>query len=196
MQTTTQNNIKNLPKPEKIATANQILRHTKKQKTFESIVDAYSTDLYRYALWVAKDKHVAEEAIQETYLCAWKSLDNLRNIKSAKSWLLTTLRREFNSPFARKHLDMSNVGGHAEIAIANTYLDDSPEALALRRALKRLDENYREPLLMQIFYGFSCVEVADVLEITVSTVMKRTFRAREKLRKYLNTEELDFVIAN
>ena len=55
----------------------------------------------RYAYWLAGDKHTAEDLVQEASLRAWKSLDRLQNVKAAKGWLLTILRRENARRFER-----------------------------------------------------------------------------------------------
>jgi RNA polymerase sigma-70 factor (ECF subfamily) len=66
--------------------------------------------------------------------------------------------------------------------------DDRPEAFALRNALKRLPQDYREPLEMQVLGGFSCDEIAQILSISSSAVMTRLFRARKKMRVILGQE--------
>jgi len=66
--------------------------------------------------------------------------------------------------------------------------DDRPEAFALRIALKKLHEDYREPLEMQVLGGFSCDEIATILNISSSAVMTRLFRARKKMRQVLGHE--------
>ena len=56
---------------------------------FEAMVNAYSKDLYRYGLWLTKDAQVAEDLVQETFLRAWKAMDQLKDPKAVKSWLFT-----------------------------------------------------------------------------------------------------------
>ncbi len=65
-----------------------------KKSRFTALVQATSSRLYRYAWWLCRDKHIAEDLVQETYARAWKSLGDLRDEKAALSWLMTTLRRE------------------------------------------------------------------------------------------------------
>lgn len=164
-----------------------------KQRKYDLLIDSHADDLYRYAVWLTKDKLMAEEVIQETYLRAWKSLDKLRDPKASKSWLFTIFRREYARQFERKRFDMTDVENLDNAAVSNRDLDDSPEAFALRRALKKLDADYREPLIMQVLGGYSCEEIADSLDISVSAVMTRLFRARKKMRDLLGTEQLDAI---
>tara|TARA_B100000959_G_scaffold265679_1_gene307371 strand:+ start:158 stop:397 length:240 start_codon:yes stop_codon:yes gene_type:complete len=66
---------------------------TKKQR-YESLVATLYQDVYRYAFWLCKSQHMAEDLVQETFLRAWRSLESLQNDKVAKAWLFTILRRE------------------------------------------------------------------------------------------------------
>ena len=63
-----------------------------KQERYQVLVLALHSDIFRYAYWLVKDKAVAEDIVQETFLRAWKSLDSLKDEKAAKSWLITILR--------------------------------------------------------------------------------------------------------
>ena len=65
-----------------------------KEQGFESMVHAYSKDLYRYGYWLSRDSAIAEDLVQETFLRAWRAIDSLNDAKAAKSWLFTILRRE------------------------------------------------------------------------------------------------------
>ncbi|MDX1487843.1 MAG: sigma factor [Acidiferrobacterales bacterium] len=77
-----------------------------KQTRFEALVQALSTDLYRYAVWLCRDRNRAEELVQETFLRAWRSLDTLRDERAAKGWLITILRREHARGYERYRPDM------------------------------------------------------------------------------------------
>lgn len=159
-----------------------------KKRKYALLIEAHSADLYKYALWLCKDKVMAEDVMQEAFLRAWKSLDSLREAKAAKGWLFTIFRREHARQFERKQFQYQDVESMDTIADAQIGYDDRPEAFALRQALRRLPADYREPFEMQVLGGFSCDEIATILNISSSAVMTRLFRARKKMRVLLGQE--------
>jgi len=156
---------------------------------FEAMVNAYSKDLYRFGLWLTKDAQVSEDLVQETFLRAWKAMDQLKDPKAVKSWLFTIYRRENARRFEKIRPDTSpiddiNVDQFAQV-------DDSfakTEVIALRKSLKELPEEYLEPLLMQVLGGYTCDEIGEMLDIKSGAVMTRLFRARKKMRAILEDD--------
>jgi RNA polymerase sigma-70 factor (ECF subfamily) len=161
-----------------------------KKRKYALLIEAHSKDLYKYALWLCKDKAMAEDVMQEAFLRAWKSLDSLREAKASKGWLFTIFRREHARQFERKQFQYTDVESMDTLADAQMGYDDRPEAFALRNALKRLPQDYREPLEMQVLGGFSCDEIATIMNMSASAVMTRLFRARKKMRQILGHESM------
>jgi RNA polymerase sigma-70 factor (ECF subfamily) len=161
-----------------------------RQEKFEILVEGLSSDLYRYAYWMCRNRVQAEELVQETFLRAWKGIDSLREADSAKAWLFTIFRREYARQFERKRLEISEVDDLGELPSAKSDIDTSTEAFVLRRALARLPEDYREPLVLQVLGGFSCEEIAATLGISSSAVMTRLFRSRKQMREMLGEDDV------
>ncbi|MBY5922102.1 sigma-70 family RNA polymerase sigma factor [Ferrimonas balearica] len=157
-----------------------------KQRRYETLVRALHGDLYRYAYWLCQDAPVAEDLVQETFLRAWKALDSLKDDKAAKAWLITILRRENARRFERKQFDLTDIE-QCQVADNNVL---SHEQLAdhqiLRKQMALLNPEYREPLMLQVLYGFTGDEIAEILELNRNTVMTRLFRARNQLRDALS----------
>ena len=158
-----------------------------RQARFQRIVGQYRDDLYRYALWLVHDNAVADDLVQETFLRAWKSLDKLHKAEAAKGWLITILRRENARRFERFQPRFSSIPMEA-VGDGHRDYDTSTEAFVLRNAIARLDERYRDPLLLQVIHGFSQKEIAAELGISVAGAGTRLFRARRKLRAMLEGE--------
>jgi len=148
---------------------------------FARLVRDYSKDLFRYAFWLAGDKHTAEDLVQETFLRAWRSRSQLKDGAAVKGWLLTILRRENARRFERIRPRESDVPVEQIGATRRDY-DTSTEAFVLRCAIEALPEEYREPLLMQVLFGYSQQEIAEQLGLSSAGVGTRLFRARQKLR--------------
>ena len=152
-----------------------------KQTGFEALVRAYSAELYRYAYWLARDRFVAEDLVQETFARAWNSRAALREERSARSWLYTILRNEHARLYERKRVDIEEA--HDLDALEDSRLRSVSAELEMRQALHALPETYREPLLLQAIGGFSCEEIANMLNLTPGAVMTRLTRARQVLRR-------------
>jgi len=159
-----------------------------KQVRYEALVKALHADLYRYAYWLCREKQVAEDLVQETFLRAWRALDSLKDEKAAKSWLITILRRENARRFERKRFEMSE---YEEATITDTKSMSSEQDIEnhwLREKIGSLPEEYREPLVLQVIGGFSGEEIAGLLSLNKNTVMTRLFRARNQLKEALEKE--------
>jgi len=139
-------------------------------------------DLVRFAFWLARDRAVAEDVVQETLIRAWKSREELKDPAAARPWLFTIVRREHARLFERKRLplvDTDSIEALGDPALAtegDAGLDD------LRRAIMQLPDEYREPLVLQVLGGFTTAEIASQLQLTQAAVLTRLFRARNRLR--------------
>jgi RNA polymerase sigma-70 factor (ECF subfamily) len=142
--------------------------------------------MYRYAAWLSRDRTIAEDVVQESLLRAWKSLESLRDDAAAKHWLLTIVRRENARYFERRRLetvDVDDLTPSQEALLANQpdhELDD------VRDAIYRLDDDYREPLVLQVLMGYSTNEIGELMGLRQGAVLTRLHRARLKLKDALN----------
>ncbi len=163
-----------------------------KQAQFDALVRATSGDLYRFAFWLCGQDALAEDLVQETYLRAWRSLDDLRDTQAAKAWLMTILRREHARLYERKAPTSFEAVEELELVDEDSPSPDRlGEDALIRRAIAALDPKYREPLLMQVLGGLSCDEIATELKITAQAVMTQCFRARQKLKVALAGQSLE-----
>jgi RNA polymerase sigma-70 factor (ECF subfamily) len=148
------------------------------------LLQALRPDLLRFAFWLARDRAVAEDIVQETMLRAWRARNALRDSTSLRPWLLTIVRRENARLHERKRLptvDLDEIVTTQDAALALS--DTDPEISDLRRAILALPDEYREPLVLQVLGGFSTGEIASELGLTLPAVLTRLFRARNKLRE-------------
>jgi len=162
---------------------------SKKHKRFQGIVMPYMVQLYRYAYWLSGSPDISKDLVQETLLRAWRSFDSLKDGNVAKYWLITILKRENARRF--EHQTLYQVTRDVEeLESSQVEIDTSPEGHVLKMALERLADEYRDPLLLQVIWGYSCKEIAHQLNISPGAVMTRLFRARNALRQQI-TQEVD-----
>lgn len=152
-----------------------------KQHRFNALVGALTDDLFRYACWLCGDRHMAEDLVQETLLRAWRFMDSLKDAKAVKAWLITTLRREHARLYERRRFDYTDVDLLAVVDRDDNGPDADVERQALRRRIRALPADYREPLALQVLLGCSVREIATAMELSENAVMTRLFRARKKL---------------
>jgi RNA polymerase sigma-70 factor (ECF subfamily) len=144
--------------------------------------------MYRYAAWLCRDPGIAEEVVQEALLRAWKSLDALRDDEAAKPWLLTIVRRENARYFERKRLETVDIDNLSPAQSAMLAETDESELDELRQAIYKLDDDYREPLVLQVLMGHSTKEIAELMGIQQGAVLTRLHRARIKLKDEVEKE--------
>jgi len=159
---------------------------------FEQLVDAHYQALYRFGVSLTKDSDRAADLVQQTF-CSWAEKGHqLRDRTKAKTWLFTTLHREFLS-----HLRRANRFDNHSIddqAIERIPAEDTPVAerqMDGQRALELLhglDETFRAPLVLFYLQQHSYKEIARILDVPIGTVMSRISRAKELLRRKMTTE--------
>ena len=160
-----------------------------RRNRFDRIVAVFHRDMYRYAAWLSRDPSVAEEVVQEALLRAWKSLDALRDDDAAKPWLLTIVRRENARYFERKRLDTVDIDDLTPAQSAMVAESENEQVRDVREAIYRLDEDYREPLVLQVLLGHSTQEIADLMGLKQGAVLTRLHRARLKLKDVIVADE-------
>ncbi len=158
---------------------------TDRRRRFERLCESLRPDLYRFAWWLGRDRSLAEDVVPESLLRAWKSFDALEDESRARSWLLTIVRRELARSFEKKRPEIADIDAlvAAESSVLAAPEDERVEEM--RNAIFRLEEEYREPLVLQVLLGYSTREIADLMGMQQGAVLTRLFRARARLRQQL-----------
>jgi RNA polymerase sigma-70 factor (ECF subfamily) len=155
---------------------------------FIQLVDRYYPALYRFALSLARSDADACDLTQQTFY-VWATKGHaLREIEKAKSWLFTTLYREFLRSRRRSErmtpLETTSEGEMEDTAIAPEALS-TMDAESVMKALQEVDHAFRAPLTLFYLEELSYQEIAAVLEIPIGTVMSRLSRGKNQLRARL-----------
>ena len=159
---------------------------------FNQLVDAHYTPLYRFALSLTKNSSDAGDLAQQTFFIWAKQGHALRELDKAKSWLFTTLYREFlrGRRRAGRVTALADLGPvEADPPAPAVDVVTSMDAELVVEALQEVDEAYRAPLTLFYMQEMSYKEIAELLEIPIGTVMSRLSRGKTQLRSALARRE-------
>ena len=150
-------------------------------RAFGELYRLYHKRLYAYACVCLRSSALAEEAVQDTALTAWRHAETLRGEQSFEKWLFKILAnrcRTISRAESRFHpLDAQEPDGAV------------PDSLAISRetrdALDRLTGEEREIVMLCVLTGLSGRQAAEALNMKQSTLRSKRSRVLAKIRKYL-----------
>jgi RNA polymerase sigma factor (sigma-70 family) len=154
---------------------------------FERIVDLHYAALYRFALSLCRHESDAGDLVQQTFYVWAAKGHQLKDRSKVKSWLFTTLHREYLQKSSRltrfPQVDLEQVEpelpridpGAAKVADASTLLD----------ALGNIDPVFRAPVALFYLEEYTYPEIADVLQVPLGTVKSRIYRGLAQLQRLL-----------
>jgi RNA polymerase sigma-70 factor (ECF subfamily) len=154
-------------------------------EAFTQLVDAHYAPLYRFALSLARNGSDAGDLVQQTFFIWATKGHGLRELSKAKSWLFTTLYREFLRGRRRDSRSSSLEDlppGENELVAEDTDRVSRIDSAAVMSALQTVDEAFRAPLTLFYLEDMSYQEIADALDVPIGTVMSRLSRGKAQLR--------------
>lgn len=159
-----------------------------REETLARMVAQYEVPLLRTCYMYLRDRELAEDATQETFLKAYKALPTFRGECSEKTWLVGIAMntcRDMKSSAWFRHVDRS-----VELdRLQKPACDAFGEADDLTKAIMQLPQKSREAILLHYYQDMTLREIADVLNIAVSTAGKRVRQACSRLERILRREE-------
>jgi RNA polymerase sigma-70 factor (ECF subfamily) len=165
------------------------LAQTGDRDAFAALAGSVVDRLYATAVLILRDHALAEDAIQETIVRAWRDLPSLRDPEKFDAWLrrlLTNVCRDEGRRQRRRGAEITLLPLH------EPAVDDSSEALvsqdALERAFRRLSGDQRAVVVLHYYDGLSQREVADAMGLPLGTVKSRLFHATRALRAALEAD--------
>lgn len=162
---------------------------------FETLARRFYAGVYNYLCWMSRDRSLAEELTQETFVQAWQHIDSLRSKSAAGPWLYRIARNQFLQQGRRPQLPTVALEDCTERALPAPVAaqpDRAAEREDLRRLVQKavdaLPESYREVIVLHNMEQLSLRQVAEVLDLPVGTVKSRRARAFSALRRVLASE--------
>lgn len=160
-------------------------------EAFGELYELYYKEMFCYACCITGNEDLAQDAISDAVLSAFKQIKSLRNPDVFKGWLFKILCAACKRHYTENQHKKSFV-----------YLDDGEKdypgsdgfdgielSVDLRKALSSLSKEEQEIVLLSVVSNYKSHEIADILELSASTVRSKLNRALKKLRKSLENSE-------
>lgn len=160
---------------------------------FEELVNQHYQALYRFGFSLARDPDRAADLVQQTFVIWAQKGHQLEERSKAKTWLFTTLYREYLGSVRRARRYPETEISEVEDELP-CHEQDSGRKLDARRAvvlLTCLDETFRAPLTLFYLQQHSYKEIAEILDVPIGTVMSRISRGKDQLRRKMNARALE-----
>lgn len=160
------------------------------QSALAELYDRFGRVAYGVALRILRDEKLAEDAVQEGFLTAWRNADRFMPERAkASTWLLTFVHRRAVDLVRREDRRRADLlPADAELSSTGSAEDDAWlrfERERVQAALKQLPDQQREALELAYYGGFSQSELAERLGQPVGTIKSRMFAGLGRLRELL-----------
>jgi len=161
-----------------------------KEDILHAWLTQYSGQLLRVASSIVKDKALAEDRVQEAFIKAYYSIDQLLDSGNPFPWLVRILVNQCHSSMRRKVQEVAVASlpeGSVESA-EDAFLCSSQWA-SIRLAIADLPDHYRLPIVLFHFEGLTIREISETLRLSPQTVKTRLCRGRDRLKAALFVQD-------
>ena len=163
------------------------------EAAFQSLVEDYRTPVFNYILRLTGDRANAEDLTQDVFLRVFQALPRFSSRSTFTTWLFQVTKNrvldEFRARERRPHA-VVNLDDMPTLAVVDRPIEESETIDGLWRAVRDLNPDLKMALLLRDVVGLPYSEIADTLEITLSTVKWRIFKAREEVQLAVAREGL------
>ena len=156
-----------------------LLRHGDK-KAWEEVVLEYQAPLSRYLYNMMRDKELARDLTQDTFIEAYKGISKTKGELNFKAWLYRIATNNAIQVIRRRKIVswISLTDEENKYREARNIEDDFIQREFVRVVLGKMPEKYRAILLLHDHQGFNCSEISNMLNISVDAAKKRLARGR------------------
>lgn len=157
-------------------------------KALETLYAHSKTAVYGFALSILKDRHSAEDVMQDTYVRLFRSASQYSSQGKPMAWILTIVRN-------LALMKLRKVGGEDhdtevwDLPDRNDFTENSIDRMVLHTALQHLAEDERQIVMLHSVSGLKHREIAGILNIPLSTVLSKYRRSLSKLKKQIKEGE-------
>ena len=142
--------------------------------------------LYAYILSNIKNHDETLDLIQETYIKIMASAHLYKPMGKPLAWIFTIARNLYLSKLRKEKREVNLDSEIIEDNLDFSYVKDYEDRIVLETALNILDKEEREIVLLYAVSGLKHKEIAELLDLKLSTALSKYNRALKKIRKYFN----------
>ena len=154
--------------------------HTLYEKTHKSV--------YAFALSITKNTHDAEDVLQETFLKIYHKAADYSSYDKPMAWIFT-IARNFALMKIRERKKEGSLEDDNDVPEQDfSFVEDVGERIVLKTAINKLEESERTILMLHAVTGLKNREIAELLDMSINTVLSKYNRTVRKMQKYLEEE--------
>jgi len=159
------------------------------------VYNRYYKAMYNTSLRIVKDTDEAQDVMQESFLSAFTKLDSFKGEATFGSWLKRiVVNKSLNSYQRSKRIDETSIEDHLykieDDAAGIAEVDyDNLKVQQVMHAMSQLKDNYKQSLSLHLIEGYDYEEISDIMNISNANCRTMVSRAKESLRKIINTNE-------
>lgn len=152
------------------------------EMAFRQLYERFSDRVFRYALTLLRNRHLAEEIAQETMIAVWNGAARFAGRSKVSTWIFGIARN--------RSFDLLRKEKRGERLPDTPMVSPDPSTTILRQervseAMGRLPEDQREVVFLTFYEGLTYREISHILEIPEGTVKSRMYHAKRKLAEAL-----------
>jgi len=158
---------------------------TEKERKFKSCYEDWAQPLFRFIYFKSRDKDLAEDIVQDTFVKFWDKMDTVSKDKE-KSYLFATARNLYINNVSHQKVVLKHQEAQTKtnpVSSPHFELEVAEFRQKLEKAIAALPDGQREVFLLHRIDGYKYKEIAELLEVSQKAVEKRMSQALKSLRK-------------
>lgn len=161
-----------------------------KQEKLGQMIDRYEKDILRLCCAYLRDLSMAEDAVQETFLKAYRGLDAFQGTSSEKTWLIRIAINVCND--MRRSAWFRLIDSRIDVErLQIPKWEQNDVSIALMMEIMRLPRKYMEAILLYYYEDLNVAEMAQLLGVSGTVISRRLKKAREMLKEMLKGVDWD-----
>lgn len=152
------------------------------EAAFRRLYERYATRVFRYALTILRDRHLAEEVVQESMVAVWNGARTFRGTSQVSTWIFGIARNQAHALLRREARGARTPN---EPLVLPDPAGEVEREDRVRLAVDRLPPEQREVVFLAFYEGLSYREIAQMLGVPEGTVKSRMYYAKRNLAEVL-----------